>query len=91
MAAYGADEFPAFFTRRSGCAAPARIDTPELAAAMIRHSARLGLGSGAVIGEGPFPHFRRQTARVGCLCCEQPAGVSISDKTLQQSHLELLS
>ncbi len=60
MAAYGADEFPAFFTRRSGCAAPARIDTPELAAAMIRHSARLGLGCGAVIGEGPCPRFRRQ-------------------------------
>ncbi|CAK0785665.1 hypothetical protein CVIRNUC_008876 [Coccomyxa viridis] len=54
VAAYGADEFPAFFTRRSGCAAPARIDTPELAAAMIRHSARLGLGSGAVIGV-PIP------------------------------------
>ena len=59
MAAYGADKFPAFFTRRSGCAAPARIDSPELAAAMIRHSARLGLGSGAVIGEGPFPHLKR--------------------------------
>ena len=56
MAAYGADEFPAFFTRASGCAAPARIDSPGLAAAMIRHSARLALGSGAVIGEGPFPH-----------------------------------
>ena len=60
MAAYGADEFPAFFTRRSGCAAPVRIDSPTLAAAMIRHNARLALGSGAVIGESPFLHFRRQ-------------------------------
>ena len=59
VAAYGADEFPAFFTRRSGCAAPARIDSPQLAAAMIRHNAQLGLGSGAVIGETPFPAPQR--------------------------------
>jgi len=51
VAAYGADEFPAFFTRHSGCRAPARVDTAETAAAMIRHNVELGLGSGAVIGE----------------------------------------
>ena len=85
MAAYGADEFPAFFTRRSGCAAPARIDSPQPAAAMIRHSARLGLGSGAVIGEGPFPHpKRRQNPPMSwqiCYCpsCMQPAGVPVSE------------
>ena len=30
------DEFPAFFTRASGCAAPARVDTPRQAAALIK-------------------------------------------------------
>ena len=29
VAAYGADEFPAFFSRHSGCKAPCRVDTPE--------------------------------------------------------------
>jgi pseudouridine-5'-phosphate glycosidase len=28
VAAYGTDEFPAFFTARSGCRAPSRADTP---------------------------------------------------------------
>ena len=71
MAAYGVDEFPAFFTRRSGCAAPARIDSPELAAAMIRHNARLGLGSGAVIGKPPFPHLLR-TAMSAAVAAHSP-------------------
>ena len=51
VAAYGTDEFPAFFTRHSGCRAPARVDSADTAAAMIRHNVELGLGSGAVIGE----------------------------------------
>ncbi|CAL5228111.1 g11186 [Coccomyxa viridis] len=54
VAAYGADEFPAFFTRHSGCRAPARLDSADMAAAMIRHNVELGLGSGAVIGV-PIP------------------------------------
>lgn len=54
MAAYGADEFPAFFTRHSGCKAPARVDTPAQAAAMIAASQRLALGSGMVLGV-PIP------------------------------------
>jgi pseudouridine-5'-phosphate glycosidase len=29
VAAYGADEFPAFFSRHSGCKAPCRVDTPQ--------------------------------------------------------------
>lgn len=54
VAAYGADEFPAFFTRHSGCAAPARVDTPEQAAAMLAASQRLALGSGMVLAV-PIP------------------------------------
>lgn len=29
VAAYGTDEFPAFFTPHSGCKAPCRVDFPE--------------------------------------------------------------
>jgi pseudouridine-5'-phosphate glycosidase len=54
VAAYGADEFPAFFTRRSGCAAPCRFDTPAQVAAAIAAAQRLGLGSGLVLGV-PIP------------------------------------
>lgn len=56
VAAYGADEFPAFFTRHSGCRAPMRVDTPEDAAAMIRAGLQLNLNSGIVIGvHSPSP------------------------------------
>ena len=50
MCAYGTDEFPAFFTRRSGCTAPARADDPDAAARMISVALQLDLGSGIVIG-----------------------------------------
>ena len=50
MAAFGTDEFPAFFTRSSGCAAPMRVDGAEQAAALIRTGLGLGLGSGTLIG-----------------------------------------
>jgi pseudouridine-5'-phosphate glycosidase len=29
VVAYGADEFPAFFSRHSGCKAPCRVDDPQ--------------------------------------------------------------
>ena len=51
MAAYGADDFPAFFTPSSGCRATCRVDTPEQAAALIRAGQDLELSSGIVIGE----------------------------------------
>jgi pseudouridine-5'-phosphate glycosidase len=48
--AYGADDFPAFFAPRSGCAAPARVDSPAQAAALIRAGRRLQLDSAMLIG-----------------------------------------
>ncbi|KAK9831350.1 hypothetical protein WJX81_004644 [Elliptochloris bilobata] len=42
VAAYGADEFPAFFARSSGCRAPARVDSPAQAAALARAAWSLG-------------------------------------------------
>ena len=50
VCAYGTDEFPAFFTRRSGCQAPVRADDPETAARMVSAALQLDLGSGIVIG-----------------------------------------
>lgn len=54
VAAYGADEFPAFFTRHSRCPAPARVDSPAQAAAMIAAARRLALGGGMVLAV-PIP------------------------------------
>jgi pseudouridine-5'-phosphate glycosidase len=54
VSAYGTDEFPAFFTRESGCKVPCRFDTPEQVAAAIRAIQRLQMGSGMVLGV-PIP------------------------------------
>lgn len=54
MAAYGVDDFPAFFTRDSGCRAPCRADTPQQLASMIAATKALGLDSGMVVGV-PIP------------------------------------
>jgi pseudouridine-5'-phosphate glycosidase len=54
VAAYGVDEFPAFFTRHSGCRAPLRLDTPGQIATAIYAAGKLKLDSGMVIGV-PIP------------------------------------
>jgi len=46
---YGVDEFPAFYTRRSGLPVDVRVDTPAQAAAIIQAKARLGLPGGVLI------------------------------------------
>eukprot|EP00899_Mesostigma_viride_P017207 jgi/Mesvir1/25488/Mv24026-RA.1 len=51
---YGTDEFPAFFTKSSGCKAPCRLDTPTACAQLIDASRRLGLRGGMVFGV-PIP------------------------------------
>lgn len=51
---YGADEFPAFFTRTSGHPAPLRCDTPAEIALMMWAKWSLGL-SGAVSVANPIP------------------------------------
>eukprot|EP00741_Cyanophora_paradoxa_P017374 tig00020964_g16783.t1 len=54
VVAYGADEFPAFFTRKSGCKAPLRMDTPDEVARFLRASDALRLKGGAVVAV-PIP------------------------------------
>ncbi|KAJ1569597.1 hypothetical protein HK405_015468 [Cladochytrium tenue] len=51
---YGADEFPAFFTPKSGFQSPSRLDTPEDCAALLFAQNRLGLESGILISV-PIP------------------------------------
>ncbi|CAI5490206.1 unnamed protein product [Closterium sp. Naga37s-1] len=46
---YGAKEFPAFFTPRSGCPAPATLSDPASCAALIDTNHRMQLSSGMVI------------------------------------------
>ena len=54
VAAYGQDDFPAFYTRESGFKAPLRIDTPAQAAEMIKIKWSLGLKGGVLIAN-PIP------------------------------------
>jgi pseudouridine-5'-phosphate glycosidase len=51
---YGADEFPAFYSRRSGHKAPLRLDTAADIARMMRAKWALGLGGGLCIAN-PIP------------------------------------
>ncbi|NYI80442.1 pseudouridine-5'-phosphate glycosidase [Nocardioides panzhihuensis] len=50
----GSDEFPAFYSRSSGFAAPLRIDGPDVAAAVMKATWGLDLPSGLVIAN-PVP------------------------------------
>jgi pseudouridine-5'-phosphate glycosidase len=51
---YGTDEFPAFYSRRSGLAVDARVDTPREAAAIIRAGQRMALPAGTLLAV-PIP------------------------------------
>lgn len=56
VAVYGSDEFPAFYSRSSGRQAPRRVDTPEVAAAMLDATWHgLAMRRGICIAN-PIPH-----------------------------------
>jgi pseudouridylate synthase len=46
---YGTDEFPAFWSRRSGLRAPLRFDAPEALAQFIRMQRALGITAGLLV------------------------------------------
>ena len=54
VAAFGVDDFPAFFSRHSGCKAPTRFDTSAQVAGAIHAAEKMQLGSGMVLGV-PIP------------------------------------
>jgi len=51
---YGADEFPAFYSRSSGYRAPMRLDSADAIAAMMQAKWRLGMAGGISIAN-PIP------------------------------------
>jgi pseudouridine-5'-phosphate glycosidase len=51
---FGSDEFPSFFSRSSGYAAPMRVDTAADVAAMMRAKWSLGIAGGIVVAN-PIP------------------------------------
>jgi pseudouridine-5'-phosphate glycosidase len=54
---YGTDEFPAFYSRRSGLLVDARVDSPQEAAAIIRAGQAMALTGGMLITVPvPAPH-----------------------------------
>ncbi|KAI3723857.1 hypothetical protein L2E82_35618 [Cichorium intybus] len=50
VAAYRTDDFPAFYTEKSGCKAPCQLDTPEECARLIEANRKLDLKTGILIG-----------------------------------------
>lgn len=54
VATYATNEFPAFFTEKSGCRVPCRVDTPEDCARLIDANHKLRLGSGILFAV-PIP------------------------------------
>lgn len=50
VAGYKTDEFPAFFTPRSGCKAPVRVDSPDQAAGLLKAIKKLKLDRGMILG-----------------------------------------
>lgn len=54
VATYGSDEFPAFFTRSSGCSSPHRVDDPQECARMIEANRLLELQNGLLFAV-PIP------------------------------------
>ncbi len=51
---YGQDEFPSFYSRKSGFKSPLRLDTPEEIAALLQTKWKLGL-DGTVLIANPVP------------------------------------
>ena len=52
---YGTDRFPGFYLTDSGFPVPARVDTPEEVAQVMRVQQALGLGERAVVVANPLP------------------------------------
>jgi pseudouridine-5'-phosphate glycosidase len=83
---YGTDEFPAFYTRRSGLPIDVRVDTPQEAAAIIRAGRQLGLPGGTVIAvpvpaDAELPAERLEAAITSALLEAEARGIERSAST----------
>lgn len=83
---YGCDEFPAFYSRRSGLPVDSRVDTPEDAASIIRASRLMGLPGGVLMtvpvpSEAELPLDRLEAAVESALSASQAQQVDGSAST----------
>ena len=77
---YGADEFPAFYSRSSGLPVDGRVDTPQEAAAVFRAQRALGLPAGLLItvpvpAEAELPAEVMEAAIAGALAAAEARGL----------------
>lgn len=83
---YGADEFPAFYARKSGLPVDVRVDTPQEAAAIIAAGRRLGLPNGLLVtvpvpAEAEVPPAQLEAAIASALEEAQARGIEGSAST----------
>jgi pseudouridine-5'-phosphate glycosidase len=83
---YGTDEFPAFYTGRSGLPVDVRVDTPQEAAAIARAARHLGLPGGTLVAvpipaAAELPPARLETAIASALDEAQARGIEGSAST----------
>jgi len=81
VVAVGQDQVPAFFTRSSGCTAPARVDSPGEAASLVAAHLRLGLGGGVILAVPCPPGHEAaaaaaEAATAGALAAADAAGAT---------------
>lgn len=76
---YGTDRFPAFYVADSGFVAPARVDDPGQAAAVIHHQFALGLGCGLVIAN-PIPPAEAMDGQV----VEEAIAIALAEAQTRQ-------
>jgi pseudouridine-5'-phosphate glycosidase len=78
---YQTDEFPAFYSRRSGLPVDARVDTPQEAARVIRTKWKLGLEGGVLVTvpvseEAELPRALAEEAIAQALAAAQEQGIA---------------
>jgi pseudouridine-5'-phosphate glycosidase len=71
---YGSDEFPAFYTKRSGCGVSARVDDPHQAARVIR--AAWETGARGIVVAVPPPAELEGAEEMARLAAQELAGVA---------------
>jgi pseudouridine-5'-phosphate glycosidase len=82
---YGCDEFPAFYSRHSGCAVSARVDTPQVAAGVLRAAWETG-SKGIIVAVPPPAELdgAEQMARRAAAELGHVTGADVSPRLLRR-------
>ena len=83
---YGTDEFPAFYSRRSGLGVGVQVDTPQEAAAIVRAGRRMGLPGGTLVAvpippEAELPLEKVETSIASAITEAKARGIEGSAST----------